>query len=205
MNQQVRVDPPVPHHHLRGGGHGCPAARLPQADQLEQRLQGTPSAHPRHAPDRRGAAASPQAASWVRAAKEAARAVAPRPRLKPGSHVSSARAASRGSRRRAVAAHAFVGVERQNVRAGGSLRRLEKARRAGARGRGAGHVQCSAAQCSAFLTRVSLRFVLAQPKRAGYRNGSGMDMFDFQLEKRDEQLLACDGDWTKFHQKPAAH
>jgi hypothetical protein len=52
---------------------------------------------------------------------------------------------------------------------------------------------------------VSLRFVLAQPKRAGYRNGSGMDMFDFQLEKRDEQLLACDGDWTKFHQKPAAH
>ena len=78
-------------------------------------------------------------------------------------------------------------------------------RKRGARGRGAGHVQCSAAQCSAFLTRVSLRFVLAQPKRAGYRNGSGMDMFDFQLEKRDEQLLACDGDWTKFHQKPAAH
>jgi hypothetical protein len=44
MNQQVRVDPPVPHHHLRGGGHGCPAARLPQADQLEQRLQGAAAA-----------------------------------------------------------------------------------------------------------------------------------------------------------------
>ena len=43
-----------------------------------------------------------------------------------------------------------------------------------------------------------------QPKRAGYRNGSGYDMWEWQLEKRDQQLLSCEGDWKKFHEKPAA-
>ena len=44
----------------------------------------------------------------------------------------------------------------------------------------------------------------SQPKRAGYRNGSGLDIFGWQLEKRDAQLIECEGDWKKFHEKPAA-
>lgn len=57
----------------------------------------------------------------------------------------------------------------------------------------------------------------AQPKRAGLRNGSGMDMFDWQLAKRDEQMkeaveLASQkgvkGEpwayWKAFHEAEAA-
>ena len=61
--------------------------------------------------------------------------------------------------------------------------------------------KCNACECA---HRVLPWVVAVQPKRAGYRNGSGMDMWEWQLEKRDEQLLSCDGDWTKFHEKPAA-
>ena len=35
---------------------------------------------------------------------------------------------------------------------------------------------------------LTLRRALVQAKRAGLRYGSGMDNFDFQLQKRDEQL-----------------
>ena len=57
-----------------------------------------------------------------------------------------------------------------------------------------------------------------QTKRAGLRNGSGMDMFDWQLAKRDEQMkeaveLASQkgvkGEpwayWKAFHEAEAAH